>query len=406
MEKYLITRTSSTESLSAKRTRDDTHSNTWNKPKRIAHRRMPTANQNIPLSNRYKNLADDVEDDSSVDTPAPPTTTKRARSNKVPPIFIELKEDWTHQSVVSMISTHAKRFHLQYRGNGKVAIICYTNEDHQLIKVGLTKENVSFHTYTRKEEKMAKVVIHGLPATIIDSVGEELNSLGFPNAVVTKLKRASGEESLFPPILIQLPPGTDIVKFRQVKYLCNCSIQMQKYKSNNTSGTQCYRCQRFGHASRNCNLPERCVKCIEPHATKDCPKKDRTTTALCCNCNEPHPANYRQCKERLKYVQQIDTKKALQHKTARKSVIRPEDGRSWADITSGKKPVKYIKPSAKTNVRIDTHHRPDQQEPEDPVISEMLQILSIIKLVKREFSSCETMLDKVTLIVSHLGKYV
>lgn len=42
----------------------------------------------------------------------------------------------------------------------------------------------------------------------------------------------------------------------------------------------------------------------------------------------------------------------------------------------------------------------------DPVINEMLNILSILKAIKVKFTSCTTMMDKVIIVLSHLGKYV
>lgn len=101
--------------------------------------------------------------------------------------------------------------------------------------------------------------------------------------------------------------AANIVKFKQTKYIHIISMifMIERFKPNTSSGTQCYLCQHLGHASKNCNLPERCVKCIGPHATKDCSKKERTSPAQCCNCNEPHAANFRQCPVRVSYLQRL-----------------------------------------------------------------------------------------------------
>lgn len=58
------------------------------------------------------------------------------------------------------------------------------------------------------------------------------------------------------------------------------------------------RCQRLGHASSNCQLPFRCVKCGGDHRPKACPitavmSKD---SLKCANYGQVgHPANYRGC---------------------------------------------------------------------------------------------------------------
>ncbi|KAJ2937585.1 hypothetical protein O0L34_g12983 [Tuta absoluta] len=160
---------------------------------------------------------------------------------------------------------------------------------------------------------MPKVVIKGLPSYVEEELPLELQRMEFPGAKTTKIqiksKNAGGTASANPMFLVQLQAGTDIVKFRKIKYLCHCVISIEKYKPKKTLGTQCFRCQSFGHSSSNCNMPPRCVKCTETHPTADCPKKDRTEPAQCCNCQKDHPANYSKCTTRVEYLQKIQQKK-------------------------------------------------------------------------------------------------
>lgn len=66
---------------------------------------------------------------------------------------------------------------------------------------------------------------------------------------------------------------------------------------------QCRNCQRLGHASSECGLGYRCVKCVEKHEPGQCPRNGadkNTTKAACINCHEAgiesdHAANYRRC---------------------------------------------------------------------------------------------------------------
>ena len=61
---------------------------------------------------------------------------------------------------------------------------------------------------------------------------------------------------------------------------------------------QCRRCQRVRHASSNCNLPYRCVKCAQIHEIGKCPIiKEADKAALkCANCGDTgHPASYKDC---------------------------------------------------------------------------------------------------------------
>lgn len=397
MEKYITreSRTSSLESLSNKRPRDE--DGTWHKPKRPAYqRRANHGAENLRTDNRFAGLNTDEEGESSINIPIKKPT-------RVPPIVVEVKKDWTHQMVVDMVSKFTKNFHLYYKGSGKIAINCYSGESHQLLKDGLRKDEVPFHTFTRKDEKMTKIVIRGLPACVTESAKEELESLGFLGVKIIKLQKTSGTESEFPPLLIQLPVGADIAKFKKIKYLCNCVIQVQKFHSNNANGIQCFRCQRFGHSSRNCNHSPRCVKCMENHETKSCPIKERTETVQCCNCQEKHPANYRACKERVKYLEQqksVNNRTKIKEPSAKNYQPRT-NGRSYTDVVQNKclekSEINPAVPPLKTN---------DSKFTNDEVTSEMLDILSVISNIKNKFVSCSSPLEKVILVLKHLGHYV
>lgn len=406
MDKYLA-RTSSNESLSNKRPAEE---NIWRKPKRTANLSSVSHQVKFSTSNRFKDLADDSDCEQS--QAAHPVSGTRAKSSRIPPIVIEVKEDWSHQTITELVSKFTKTFHLQYRRKGKVAIHCYANDSHRIVTDGLRADNVPFHTFSRKEERTYKVVIRGIPTETIPSVSDELAEMGFNHASITKLKSSSPDGKMTcPPLLVQLPAGSDIVKFKQIKYLCSCVIKIERFKPNTSSGTQCYRCQHFGHASRNCNLPERCVKCIGSHATKDCLKKERTSPAQCCNCKENHPANFRQCAVRINYLQR------LQHNS-----LNPSDQPKRATVAAlgvlGRSAVPRVKPASQprsqprasvaTAVKAagDDASSSEALTQPDAATDEMLQILNVIKRIKHEFTSCTNMMDKVILVLTHLGQYV
>lgn len=408
MDKFL-TRTSSNPNLSAKRPGDD-RLHEWRIPKRPFKTSQDQGKDNfLTFANRFGNLPTDADANSAQDSCSKSfrdATTSVKKSAHIPPIIMEVKQDWTHQTIKDLISLYTKQFHLQYRGSNKVAIISYSADAHQAIKNGLRKESASYLTYTRKDEKTPKVVIRGLPAYVEDELAGELATLGFQGAKITKLKSKQSENAPCPPFLIQLPAGTDINKFRQIKYILSCVVTMSKYKHNSTSGTQCFRCQGFGHSSKNCNMPSRCVKCVESHPIGECLKKDRIEPARCVNCSENHPANYRQCSVRLSYLQRIQHKREeLKLKPTLLRNTKPvENSRLWAEVAAEKQhqPSLRVEYSAQHIPRMESTAQPQQ----DPATEEMLRILRTIKTLKNEFIASTSMLDKVMLILSHLGQYV
>ncbi|GBP52998.1 RNA-directed DNA polymerase from mobile element jockey [Eumeta japonica] len=71
----------------------------------------------------------------------------------------------------------------------------------------------------------------------------------------------------------------------------------------NSAKYQYHRCQLYGHASANCNANPRCVKCLVPHWTRDCPlSRDSAEKPSCVNCGQNHTANYRGCPKAPKFI--------------------------------------------------------------------------------------------------------
>jgi hypothetical protein len=72
-------------------------------------------------------------------------------------------------------------------------------------------------------------------------------------------------------------------------------VKWENLKKSQNHVTQCFNCQRWGHASINCGLPSRCVKCTDSHAKGECSRNSRDGEPECCNCNGNHSANHRGC---------------------------------------------------------------------------------------------------------------
>lgn len=424
MDAYLI-RSSSSGSINSKRSADDL-SEIWRPAKRSVVTKNPLKfdkSRDLPIQNKFQSLPVDANADDPASKPYHEAVTLVKKTGHIPPIVIEMKKDWTHESIKNTIAKFTNRFHLQYRRSNKVAVICYTPGAHEAVKEGLLQTNTSFLTYTRKDEKTPKAVIRGLPAYIETELPGELEKLGFAGATVTKLKSPKLADVPCPPFLVKLPPGTDITKFRQIKYLFHCVITIQKYKPNNQFGTQCFRCQRFGHSSRNCNMPPRCVKCTEFHATADCPKRGREEPARCCNCDKEHPANYRECSARVAYLKRIDKKNLTERRPPiipkrawketlpnHSQVIKSQESRklgpekTWADLFSNRK----LKDTEPDDASEDFHVPKVYPEPPrgDSIAEEMLSILLTIKSLKTQYKSCSSMMEKVMLVLTQLGQYV
>lgn len=229
--------------------------------------------------------------------------------------------------------------------------------------------------------------------------------MGFHGVTITRLNANSIDPFPCPPFLAHLPAATDIARFRSIKYIGNCAVVIQKYRPNSSLGTQCFRCQNFGHASRNCNLPARCVKCIDDHASKDCPKKDRSTPAQCCNCKEEHPANYVKCAERQRYISRLKEQNNVRHPMISLTPKIQITAGAPAVTAVGKPWNQIVKSTPRTHPLHPECVTENTQNP-DETTKEILLIMTIIKNIRAEFVQCKSMIDKIALILSHLGNYV
>jgi len=66
--------------------------------------------------------------------------------------------------------------------------------------------------------------------------------------------------------------------------------------------TQCYKCQRYGHKAGHCRGKEKCAKCGDDHATKDC----QTDAGKCANCGDDHPAWHPDCPRRIEESERLN----------------------------------------------------------------------------------------------------
>lgn len=406
MENYLI-RTSSTGSLSSKRPADGDPEK-WQSPKRTA---LATAAPKIKTSAPTSNRFDTLQPDQILDGNSRTTVSTKPKNSRIPPIVLSIKPDWTHRSIQELVSSYAKNFHLKYRANNKVAIYPYSATSHQAIKEGLLNK-ADFHTFTRKDEKTFKAVIRGLPSNVEEDLPEELASLGFPGCKVTKLRTpASSVQSSNALFLVQFPTETDISKFKKTRFICSCVVEIEKFKPKHQHGTQCYRCQNFGHTSRNCNLAPRCIKCTGNHLSKDCSKKDRDELPECCNCKDQHAANYRLCPARQAYLNRTQNLRGnkVQSQNTKKPLgprIPSTNQFTWAQVASNSIGLAGSKSSINDFQPPQQHHPKFINQVPDPTVMEMLQILNVLRSIKSEFLECKSMLDKVILILSHLGHSV
>jgi hypothetical protein len=258
----------------------------WQVPRKTARPSKEAAKTPTTSHNRFERLPE-------------VTGSKKSR---VPPVIMEITG--THQQTIELIKsiTSSSSFVLRYTGRGNVSITCASLELRATLMEGL-KGRRAFHTFTSDDDKTVKSVLRGLPEIPSEEIAADITNQGLKvvkvTAMTSKAQQQQGGSKLY---LVQFAAGTTAAAIRSIRYVCFTKAILERYR-NNKSLTQCYRCQLYGHAAKNCQRAPRCVKCPENHATSDCPKKDRETPAKCTGCGGDHPANFSQCPRRMEYAE-------------------------------------------------------------------------------------------------------
>ncbi|GBP71318.1 Nucleic-acid-binding protein from transposon X-element [Eumeta japonica] len=165
------------------------------------------------------------------------------------------------------------------------------------------ENKVQFHTYVLDEERKLKVVIRGVPKDIeTDDIKSDLVNKGFP---VFAVYRITGRDGSSTGLVLAVLPKTDEARAisRNLSKVCGLSgIRVEAPHKRGMPG-QCHRCQRYGHASANCHVQSRCVKCFVLHWTSECSRsKDSGDKPACVNCGQEHTANCEGCPKASKVV--------------------------------------------------------------------------------------------------------
>lgn len=231
------------------------------------------------------------------------------RLSRMPPIVLS-KDIKNPKDTLKKIRKWAKNMHFKVVRD-QHAIITYNKEDYSNIKNKLDEVKLAYFTYTQKSEKTRRLVLKSLPSLYsLEEVQENLiaQSTAVVNVTVLKTKNPSEKNPIY---LVSFTWEANVAEVKKsIRYVCDHRVTWQEYmKPKRLRGSQCFRCQRYGHVSQNCHLEQRCVKCSLTHNKGEC-SKTADESPTCANCLKAHPANYRGCEAAKIYKSSIKPKTA------------------------------------------------------------------------------------------------
>lgn len=228
--------------------------------------------------------------------------TKPTAKVRLPPIRVQATFKDPKHTMEAMTAGSSEPVSFKIHQNG-IHILTKCEDDFNAIKQKLYASKTPFFTYTLKKERSTKIVLKGFHNSFSPlEVKEALIANNVPVIEVFPMfKKGRIPIDMFLVILSQSAKINEITS--SIKCVLNQPIQWEAFERRNI-GTQCRKCQQFGHAASNCGMEYRCVKCTHKHNPNECLLEDNSL-ACCVNCKENHTANDRNCKVYKEYVSKI-----------------------------------------------------------------------------------------------------
>lgn len=374
----------------------------------------------IPVSNKFGALIQLNNTEEAAEN-QPHTATSTITKKRMPPIIVtERITDF--QKFNNEIRNITEDYTVRYLTKS-INIYTYNKTDFHKVQEELRKENVSHHTFTPRDEKPNKIILKAAPNMVLEELKTNLES---HNINVTSCKqlisKKTGQPS--PSYLIYTDKATTLANVKSIKKIGNIQTKWENY-AKDAEVSQCYRCQSFHHGSSNCGNAPRCVKCINPHLTKDCQIiKTATSTPQCCNCLGPHTANYKGCPMRPRKTKQGHSN-INDYQTGEKNhFVQPKPDRATNFNTNAKannfpplnknnndnapNPLKHNPKQSYANITKNSEINPQSNLNEfNQLINELndlneicniKKLLNLVLTLKRELINCKSPLEKLVVL--------
>lgn len=263
-------------------------------------------------SNRFALLGDlDVKSNSSLHKTAPLKNTanvEKPNGNKksfCPPIFLFGVD---MQSLIKDLEARNIVFKIVNKNRLKSKLYLQDTQVHTELMSLLREKKLDSYSFTPKEMKRQSMVLRGLLyESNVEDIKADIDRL-VPDTIdnvskfTTSFSRKNNVDTgLF---LVTLLPGKSVSELKCQRYILKQLITWELPRRN-LGDVRCWRCQKWGHMSKNCNRESACVKCDQNHARGECQfVQTESNLPYCVNCgNHGHPASFRGCSEYKKYVE-------------------------------------------------------------------------------------------------------
>lgn len=283
---------------------------------------MNTDTDEIETSNLYDSLADnDTGDDfpplakkkKPSSRPKPMRSAiRKAMALKPPPLIIKNVSVADIDKLISTTPVSKNNVQKKLTQHG-IKLFASTNDDFNVLKKALEeqKNSIHFFTYATEEERMLKFVLYGLPDMATDEIQTALEEKQVKPIMVKKMQlkttRYQGQANYV--VYYLKKSGMKIQDMLPIRGLLGYVVKWAYFSVKTNSITQCSNCQEFGHGSKHCFMPFKCMKCSGAHESSKCPLNSPDTKRIpddqlkCVLCGGGHSARYKDCPKRLSFME-------------------------------------------------------------------------------------------------------
>lgn len=238
---------------------------------------------------------------------APDSNITEVIQRKPPPIVVDVNTSFTEiQKVIGKECMYK-------RTSTGTKIFAPSQAMYDCCKQILKENQMEFHSYNSKDNRLYTTFLHGLPRTNTEDIVTELKNYNLTPHTVAEIKTkfSTDNNAVYK---VQFNRKTfNPNSLKNVRTISNVIITWKKYKpKNNYKPTQCWNCLMYGHGGEHCQRKAACMICAQLHHTSECPfntNEKRPVVFTCFNCKKhgkersDHSANDINCPLRSLYLE-------------------------------------------------------------------------------------------------------
>lgn len=210
-------------------------------------------------------------------------------------------------------------------------IVARTAEDKKKIIDRLIVKGIAHYTHSEPQDRHLVYIVKGHHHVKAEELLKTLTTQEIPAVSVAQI----GQSTTNPTYAVTFAKNN--ITFAELttrhRIIGGLRITWDKFEPKSKRYAQCKRCQKWGHGATNCNMPRKCVKCLESHEPGECARKSKDDEGQpkCVNCGEEgHPANSTSCSAFKKHIKAINHQKQQQRPRTFSSTPAPWSSQKYA----------------------------------------------------------------------------